>query len=412
MLDRVERGAERSGADDVNVARRPEELAPARRAVAIGTFDGVHRGHRRVIEAAEAAHLRPTVVTFDPHPRAFFGNRVELLATIERRLELLEEAGVEDVLLLSFDESLALLDAEEFAESILRAAGAEVVAAGETFRFGRNRSGDLDLLERMGFDVRRVPLVDNVSSSHVRRLLATGDVRHAAGLLGRPAEVEGVVVLGDQRGGTLGFPTANLAVAPDLLVPAFGIYAGSALGHRAAVSIGTNPHYGGTERRVEAYLLDYAGDLYGRRVVVELWERLRDEAVFESEAELDRGDRRRRGAHPGGDPARLAARRPGGGGCCPLCARNVTSRHLRGHGDCRPEGSVARTAGERPLPGVRRDLLEAQRGRHRPEEPRLPDLRLRRLDPGQPAGGAASAAPLRLGSAAAPVRPIALTPPK
>ena len=270
----------------MNVARRPEELAPARRAVAIGTFDGVHRGHRRVIEAAEAAHLRPTVVTFDPHPRAFFGNRVELLATIERRLELLEEVGVEDVLLLSFDESLALLDAEEFAESILRAAGAEVVAAGETFRFGRNRSGDLDLLERMGFDVRRVPLVDNVSSSHVRRLLATGDVRHAAGLLGRPAEVEGVVVLGDQRGGTLGFPTANLAVAPDLLVPAFGIYAGWALGHRAAVSIGTNPHYGGTERRIEAYLLDYADDLYGQRVVVELWERLRDEAVFESEAEL------------------------------------------------------------------------------------------------------------------------------
>ena len=270
----------------MNVARRPEELAPARRAVAIGTFDGVHRGHRRVIEAAEAAHLRSTVVTFDPHPRAFFGNRVELLATTERRLELLEEVGVADVLLLTFDDSLALLGAEEFAESILRAAGAEVVAAGETFRFGRNRSGDLDLLERMGFDVRRVPLVDNVSSSHVRRLLTTGDVRHAAELLGRPAEVEGVVVLGDQRGGTLGFPTANLAVTSDLLVPAFGIYAGWALGHRAAVSIGTNPHYGGTERRVEAYLLDYADDLYGRRVVVELWERLRDEAVFESEAEL------------------------------------------------------------------------------------------------------------------------------
>ncbi|MGZ4354626.1 MAG: riboflavin biosynthesis protein RibF [Gaiellaceae bacterium] len=268
------------------VARQPDELDTARRAVAIGTFDGVHLGHRRVLEAARAAHLRPSVVTFDPHPRVFFGNRVELLATIERRLELLEAAGVEDVLLVTFDESLAMLDAEEFAESILRAAGAEVVAAGETFRFGRGRGGDLDLLERLGFDVRRVPLVDNVSSSHVRHLLATGDVRHAAQLLGRPAEVEGTVVLGDQRGGTLGFPTANLAVAPDLLVPAFGIYAGSALGHRAAISIGTNPHYGGTERRVEAYLLDYAGDLYGRRIVVELWERLRDEAVFESEAEL------------------------------------------------------------------------------------------------------------------------------
>ena len=186
----------------------------------------------------------------------------------------------------SFDDALATLDAEEFAESILRAAGAEVVAAGETFRFGRSRSGDLDLLERLGFDVRRVPLVDNVSSSHIRRLLATGDVRHAARLLGRPAEVDGVIVLGDQRGGTLGFPTANLSVRPDLLVPAFGIYAGFALGHRAAISIGTNPHYGGTERRVEAYLLDFADDLYGQRVVVELWERLRDEAVFESEAEL------------------------------------------------------------------------------------------------------------------------------
>ncbi|HUJ91666.1 MAG TPA: riboflavin biosynthesis protein RibF [Gaiellaceae bacterium] len=270
----------------MNVARRPDELEPARRAVAIGTFDGVHLGHRRVIEAARAAHLRSAVVTFDPHPRAFFGNRVELLSTLERRLELLEEAGVEDVLVLSFDESLATLRAEEFGESILRAAGAEVIAAGETFRFGQGRAGDLDLLERMGFDVRRVPLVENISSSHVRSLLAAGDVRHAAQLLGRPPEVEGTVVLGDQRGGTLGFPTANLAVAADLLVPEYGIYAGSALGHRAAVSIGTNPHYGGTERRVEAFLLDFEDDLYGRRVVVELWERLRDEAVFGSEAEL------------------------------------------------------------------------------------------------------------------------------
>jgi len=270
----------------VNVAHRPGELAPARRSVAIGTFDGVHLGHRRVIEAARAAHLRSAVVTFDPHPRAFFGNRVELLTTLERRLELLEESGVEDVLVLSFDEALATLEAEAFAESILRTVGAEVVAAGETFRFGRARGGDLDLLERLGFDVRRVTLVENISSSHVRHLLAAGDVRDAARLLGRPAEVEGTVVLGDRRGGTLGFPTANLAIEPDLLVPAYGIYAGSALGHRAAVSIGTNPHYGGTERRVEAYLLDYEGDLYGRRLVLELWERLRDEAVFESEAEL------------------------------------------------------------------------------------------------------------------------------
>jgi riboflavin kinase/FMN adenylyltransferase len=270
----------------VNVARRPEELDEARRAAAIGTFDGVHLGHRRVIEAAGAAGLRTTVVTFDPHPRRFFGNHVEMLSTTERRLELLDGAGVEDVLLLEFDESLATLTPEEFAESVLRAAGVEVVTAGETFRFGRGRAGDLDLLARLGFDVRRVPLVDNVSSSHIRRLLAAGDVRRAAQLLGRPAEVEGTVVLGDRRGGTLGFPTANLALPADLLVPVFGIYAGEALGHRAAISIGTNPHYGGTERRIEAFLLDYEGDLYGSRVVVELWERLRDEAVFGSEAEL------------------------------------------------------------------------------------------------------------------------------
>jgi riboflavin kinase/FMN adenylyltransferase len=270
----------------VNVAHRPDELEPARRAVAIGTFDGVHRGHRRVIEAAEAAHLRSTVVTFDPHPRSLLGAPVELLSTLERRLELLEAVGVEDVLVLRFDEALLALAPEAFAESVLRQIGAEVVAAGDGFRFGHGRSGDLELLARLGFDVRRVPLVDNVSSSHIRALLKTGDVRHAAELLGRPPEVEGTVVTGDQRGEGLGFPTANLAVPPDLLVPQLGIYAGLALEHRAAISIGTNPHYGGTERRVEAFLLDFAGDLYGHRVVVELWERLRDEASFASEAAL------------------------------------------------------------------------------------------------------------------------------
>jgi riboflavin kinase/FMN adenylyltransferase len=270
----------------VNVGRRPEELEPARRAVAIGTFDGVHRGHRRVIEAARAAHLRSAVVTFDPHPRAVLGEPIEQLATIERRLELLEELGVEDVLLCSFDEELAALDGEVFAEQVLHGIGAEVVAAGDGFRFGHGRTGDLSLLERLGFDVRRVPIVENISSSHIRRLLAIGDVVHAAELLGRPPEVEGTVMHGDRRGVLLGFPTANLAVPAGLLVPQLGIYAGAALGRRAAISIGTNPHYGGTERRVEAHLLDYEGDLYGQRLIVELWERLRDEAAFGSEAEL------------------------------------------------------------------------------------------------------------------------------
>jgi riboflavin kinase/FMN adenylyltransferase len=270
----------------MNVAQNPAELEPVRRAVAVGTFDGVHFGHRRVIEAAQAAGLRSTVVTFDPHPRTILGNRVELLSTLERRLELIGELGVEDVLVLRFDEELVALPAEAFADSVLRSIGAEVVAAGDGFRFGHGRSGDLALLERLGFDVRRVPRVEGISSSHIRKLLAGGEVVRAAGQLGRPPEVEGTVVLGDQRGGTLGFPTANLAVPTDLLVPAYGVYAGSALGRPAAISIGTHPHYGGIERRVEAYLLDFEGDLYGTRVVVELWEWLREEAAFGSEAEL------------------------------------------------------------------------------------------------------------------------------
>ena len=120
----------------------------------------------------------------------------------------------------------------------------------------------------------------------LERLVSAGDLAGAARLLGRPFEVEGVVVHGDHRGKLLGFPTANLDVRPDLLVPANGIYAGATIGHRAAVSIGTNPHYGGHERRVEAYLLDFSGDLYGQRLVVQLWERLRDEQAFASEEEL------------------------------------------------------------------------------------------------------------------------------
>ena len=136
--------------------------------------------------------------------------------------------------------------------------------------------------------MRTVATLEGVSSTNVRNLLREGDVESAARLLGRPPELEGTVVLGDQRGGTLGYPTANLSVPADLLVPAYGIYAGAALGHRAAISIGVNPHYGGDERRIEqpSSFLDFVGDLYGRRLVVELWRRLRDERAFSSEAEL------------------------------------------------------------------------------------------------------------------------------
>src|SRR5207244_441628 len=131
-----------------------------------------------------------------------------------------------------------------------------------------------------GFDVRVVPTLAGISSTAIRTQLAEGDVVAAAQLLGRPPEVEGTVVLGNQRGGTLGYPTANLATPPDLLVPANGIYAGAALGHRAAISIGVNPHYGGDERRIEPYLPEFEGDLYGQRLVVGLWEGLRAARCF------------------------------------------------------------------------------------------------------------------------------------
>jgi riboflavin kinase/FMN adenylyltransferase len=255
----------------MKVARSVTELERKPRAVALGTFDGVHLGHRRVIEAAVAAGPAATVVTFDPHPRRVLGYAVEQLATLERRLELLAGLGVEETLVVEFTLETQRVEAEDFAERYLRAMGAEVVVAGEDFRFGHRRRGDLELLRSLGLDVRPVPLLEGVSSSAIRHLLHEGRVDEAARLLGRPPEVDGTVVEGDARGGTLGFPTANVAADPALLVPLHGIYAGSAAGHRAAISIGTNPHYGGDELRIEAFLLGFAGDLYGKRLVLELF---------------------------------------------------------------------------------------------------------------------------------------------
>lgn len=270
----------------MKVVHEPSELEVVPRAVAVGSFDGVHLGHRSVLRTVLESGLEPTVITLDPHPRIALGNRVELLTTLERRLELLGEAGIETALVAAFTPELQQLLPEEFAERYLRAIGARVVVAGADFRFGVRRSGDLALLERLGFQVVVPEHVEGVSSTVIRALIAEGDVVGAAKMLGRPFELDGTVVAGDQRGGTLGFPTANLLLEPALACPRYGIYAGFALGHRAAVSIGTNPHYGGTERRIEPYLLDFEGDLYGERLLVELWERLRDEAVFASEEAL------------------------------------------------------------------------------------------------------------------------------
>jgi len=259
------------------------------RVVAIGTFDGMHLGHRKIIEAGIETGLPVRVLTFDPHPRGVLGNLVELISTVERRVELLEELGVTETAVLPFTLAVAQQEPEQFASTQLRTG--DLVVAGEGFRFGRKRRGDLELLGSLGYEVRPVPLLPGVSSSEIRLRLHDGDVRGAARLLGRPPELDGTVVPGDQRGGTLGYPTANLSLDPLLLVPRYGIYAGAARApdgrqYRAAVSVGTNPHYGGRERRIEPYLLDFEGDLYGQRLVVELWERLRDERTFASEQEL------------------------------------------------------------------------------------------------------------------------------
>ena len=178
------------------------------------------------------------------------------------------------------------LSPDEFVATYLTSIGAEAVAVGDDFRFGHRRSGTVETLTAAGLALLDVVEVEDVSSTAVRDAVREGALEEAARMLGRPFELDGIVVAGDQRGGTLGYPTANIALGPDLLCPRYGIYAGAALDHRAAVSIGTNPHYGGTERRIEPYLLDFDGDLYGKRLVVELWERLRDEQAFESEAAL------------------------------------------------------------------------------------------------------------------------------
>ena len=270
----------------MRIAHVPTQVHRQPRAVAIGTFDGVHLGHQGVIGAAIDTGLAPTVLTFDPHPRVALGNRVDLISTLERRLELLGAHGVETTLIAGFTPELLRLSPEDFAETYLRAIGAEVVIAGPDFRFGYRRTGDLALLERLGFQVIQAPEVPGIRSSAVRAAIREGDIAAAARMLGRPPELDGIVVGGDQRGGTLGYPTANIQLLPELVVPHYGIYAGQWGDHRSAISIGTNPHYGGTEQRVEAFILDFQGDLYGKRMVVEVWERLRGEQVFESEQAL------------------------------------------------------------------------------------------------------------------------------
>ena len=246
--------------------------------------------------------LEPTVITLDPHPRIVLGNRVELLTTLERRLELLAEAGIADTLVAAFTPEFMRLAPEEFVETYLRAIGAEAVAVGRTSGSAASVPGDRRRCGRSG------SRCSSGRASRVSRLprsgtpCGTGTWQRPRPMLGRPFELDGTVVAGDQRGGTLGYPTANIAMDPQLICPRYGIYAGEALGHRAASLDRDEPALRRHERRIEPFLLDFDGDLYGSRLVVELWERLRDEAVFDSEEALvgrSPGTWRRRGPRSG-----------------------------------------------------------------------------------------------------------------
>ena len=293
----------------------------------VGMFDGVHRGHRALLDrvAAEAAAsgVPAAAVTFDRHPLAVLrpGSEPPLLTTLDRKVELLGEAGMAVVLVLEFTRELSEVGAEAFATEVLfDGLAARAVVVGENFRFGHKAAGDPALLAALGrprgIEVVAVPLQTHhgevVSSTRVRAELASGDVAAAAASLGRPYAVEGVVVAGDRRGGpVLGVPTANLEVPAGIATPGDGVYAGrltdlaDPIARPAAVSVGTNPQFG-TERRVEAHVLNFDRDLYGHRVSVGFSHRLRGQATFADVDELiaqihaDIAEARRLLAPPGG----------------------------------------------------------------------------------------------------------------
>jgi riboflavin kinase/FMN adenylyltransferase len=285
--------------DSVAAARAARARDGSRHVVTIGVFDGVHRGHHAVIAtAAEQARRRGVplaVVTFDPHPLAVVrpGSEPPLVLPVERRVDLLGRAGADAVLVLPFDAARAAQEPADFvAEVLVDALGAVAVVVGEDFRFGRRAAGDIASLRRLGeehgFHVVTLPPVghDGVrwSSTEVRRLIQAGDVRAAAQVLGHPVIVSGVVVSGQRRGRTLGYPTANVDLGDGLALPPDGVYAGrlrrlddpDAPALPAAVSLGDNPTFGEHHRRLEAYVLDRDDlDLYGVPVAVELVDRIR-----------------------------------------------------------------------------------------------------------------------------------------
>jgi riboflavin kinase/FMN adenylyltransferase len=272
-----------------------------RTVVAIGVFDGVHRGHRSVLErVVRTAHERDAlaaVVTFDPHPAKVVGRPVPpVLTNLHRRAQLFADVGIDRMFVLQFTREISEWSPAEFVHRLLvEALHATHVIVGENFRFGHKQAGDVAVLRELGadagFTVEAVPLLtgdtEPVSSTWIRGRIADGDVAAAARGLGRLYAVEGTVVRGDGRGRGLGYPTANVEGAEDIAVPADGVYVGWLVRADrsrlpAAISVGTNPTFDGTERRVEAYALDVDIDLYGEHVAIEFVDRLRGMVRFDS----------------------------------------------------------------------------------------------------------------------------------
>jgi riboflavin kinase/FMN adenylyltransferase len=266
------------------------DVEPRPRRVAVGTFDGVHLGHREVIRGAD------TVVTFEPHPAAIVSpaGAPRLLTPRERKIELIAALGVQELVIVVFDREFASRSAESFVDDILVGTlCAEHVSVGENFRFGHKAEGDTRrLLADDRFETRVVPLLEVdgevVSSSHIRGLVLGGALEYADKLLGAPFTFSGEVVQGDQRGRTLGFPTANLLPRDGYVVPGHGVYACRAhtadgVVHVAATNVGVRPMFvTGRGELIEAFLVDFDGDLYGTELRVEFLKRLRGEKRFES----------------------------------------------------------------------------------------------------------------------------------
>lgn len=262
--------------------------------VTIGVFDGVHRGHQalisRMIAEARATGYRAVIVTFDPNPLEVLRpeQAPTRLTSIERRVELLTSLGADDVSVLSFTPELAAMSAHDFITSVLiDRLNARGVVIGHGFRFGHRAQGTAATLREQGLEVEEYALLGDespISSTRIRALIGQGEVAEATTMLGRPPEVSGAVVAGQQRGRELGYPTANVEHHQRAAVPADGVYAGytevAGVRHAAAISVGTNPTFDGQQRTVESHLLDFDGDLYGQVVRVEFVQRLRAMAAF------------------------------------------------------------------------------------------------------------------------------------